>query len=283
MHDETDIKQAVRDRYASHATQGTSCCGSSTTTSRAGAASCGCGSGSSSVSEALGYDPADLAAIPEGADLGLGCGNPTALLALQEGETVLDLGSGGGIDCFIAARGVGPTGHVIGVDMTPEMIDRARRNAASGEFGNVEFRLGEIEHLPVEDGTVDAVISNCVINLVPNKAQVFSEIFRTLKPGGRMSVSDIVLLGEIPLQIRDSAEAYVSCLAGAIMRDDYLGTIEAAGFTDIEVTESRGFHLDDVVAEDLVAEFERETGATEEELERVAELFQSVKISARKP
>ena len=280
MNEETDIKQAVRERYASHATEGTSCCAPST--ARAGAASCGCGGDSLSVSEQLGYEAADLAAIPEGADLGLGCGNPLALLALREGETVLDLGSGGGIDCFVAAKRVGPTGHVIGVDMTPEMIARARKNAAAGGFDNVEFRLGEIEHLPVSDGTVDAVISNCVINLVPDKAQVFADVFRTLKSGGRMSVSDIVVLGEIPVQIRDSAEAYVSCLAGAVLRDEYLAMIEAAGFVDVDVTEARTFHLGDVVADDVVAEFQRATDATVEQLEQAAAMFQSVRVSARR-
>ena len=280
MFDETDIKEAVRDRYAGHAAEGTSCC--SPSVARAGAASC-CGPSGASVSEKLGYDAGDLAGIPEGADLGLGCGNPLARLELKEGETVVDLGSGAGIDCFLAAKRVGPTGHVIGVDMTPEMLARARRNAQEGGYGNVEFRLGEIEHLPVEDGTGDAIISNCVVNLVPNKRQVFADAFRALKPGGRFSVSDIVLLGEMPLQIRDSVEAYVSCLSGAILRDDYLKLIEEAGFVDVAVTESRSFTIGDVVADDLVQEFVRQTGATTDELQAAAALFQSVRVSARKP
>jgi len=280
MFDKTDIKEAVRDRYAGHAADATSCC--STSGTRAAAASC-CGSSGASVSGELGYEADDLAGIPEGADLGLGCGNPLAMLELKEGETVVDLGSGGGIDCFLAAKRVGATGRVIGVDMTPEMISRARRNAAGSGIGNVEFRLGEIEHLPIEDGTVDAIISNCVVNLVPNKRQVFADAFRVLKPGGRMSLSDIVLLGEVPLQIRDSVEAYVSCLSGAILRDEYLKLIEEAGFTDVAVAESRSFTVGDVVAEDLVQEFVRQTGATVDELRAAAALFQSVRVSAKKP
>lgn len=280
MFDETDIKEAVRNRYAGHAESGTSCCPSPI--KRAGAASC-CGSSAPSISQRLGYDAEDLAGIPGGADLGLGCGNPLAMLELKEGETVLDLGSGGGIDCFLAAKRVGPTGHVIGVDMTPEMIARARRSAADGAFGNVEFRLGEIEHLPVEDGTVDAIISNCVVNLVPDKRQVFADAFRVLRSGGRMSLSDIVTLGEIPLQLRESAEAYVSCLSGAILRDDYLALIREVGFTGVEVTESRSFGLDEVVSQDLVAEFARQSGATIEELQAAAAMFQSIRVRAAKP
>lgn len=280
MFDETEIKEAVRDRYAGHAQNATSCCSSSVKPTSE--ASC-CGAGAPSISEQLGYDPADLAGIPEGADLGLGCGNPLAMLELKEGETVVDLGSGGGIDCFLAAKRVGPTGHVIGVDMTPEMLARARRNAAQGGFDNVEFRLGEIEHLPVEDGSVDAIISNCVVNLVPDKRQVFADAFRVLRSGGRMSLSDIVTLGEIPLRIRESAEAYVSCLSGAILREDYVALMSEVGFTDIEVTESRSFGLDDVVSEDLVAEFARQSGATVDELQAAAAMFQSVRVRAVKP
>jgi len=234
------------------------------------------------ASDRLGYDPDDLAGLPEGADLGLGCGNPLALLELREGEAVLDLGSGAGIDCFLAGKRVGPTGHVIGVDMTPEMVARARRNADNAGYGNVEFRLGEIEHLPVADSAVDAVISNCVVNLVPNKSQVFADTFRVLKPGGRLSVSDIVLLGEVPVAIRDSAEAYVSCLSGAILRDDYVKLIEQAGFEDVTVTESRSFTIGDVVAEDLVAEFAKQTGSSMDELREAAALFQSIRVQARK-
>lgn len=229
------------------------------------------------------YEAADLAAIPAGADLGLGCGNPIAVLGLEAGETVLDLGSGGGIDCFVAARRVGPTGHVIGVDMTPEMIDRARRNAAAVGADNVEFRLGELEHLPAADASVDVVISNCVINLVPDKAAAFAEAFRVLRPGGRMSVSDIVLLGEVPHAIRDSVEAYVACLSGAIMNDEYLRLMAEAGFGDIRVTESRSFSPDAVVAEDLASEFAAEAYTDSTALEEAAARFASIRVSAVKP
>lgn len=275
--DEVDIKQAVRDRYAGHSARAESCC-----TPTKSSTCCGGNTESATIRSGLGYDAEELQSIPDGADLGLGCGNPLALLELKEGETVVDLGSGGGIDCFLAAKRVGPTGRVIGVDMTPEMIDRARRNAVSSGVTNVEFRLGEIEHLPVEDESVDAIISNCVVNLVPDKAQVFRDAFRVLRPGGRLSVSDIVVLGDIPLAIRDSAEAYVSCLAGAVRRDHYLELIEEAGFGDIQVTESKSFSIDDVAAQDLVQEFARQTGATAEELASAAALFQSVRVQARK-
>jgi SAM-dependent methyltransferase len=277
--DENDIKQAVRESYAGHAIAGTSCCAPSA----AGGSSCCCGTqDTSSVSEELGYDPDDLAELPDGADLGLGCGNPLALLDLREGETVVDLGSGGGIDCLLAAKQVGPSGRVIGVDMTPEMLARARRNAAAGGYDNVEFRLGEIEHLPVADDSVDVVISNCVVNLVPDKGQVFADVFRVLKPGGRISVSDIVLLGEVPLAIRDSVDAYVSCLAGAILRDDYLALIKEAGFVDVTVEHARSFAVRDFVSEDLIAGLAAQTGATAAELEQAAAQFQSVSVRARK-
>ena len=287
MFDPTDIKEAVRDRYAGAVKESTPCCGP--VTDDPASSGCGCGSpgvvalGSSIDASQLGYSADDLAALPEGADLGLGCGNPLAVLGLREGETVLDLGSGAGIDCFIAAKRVGPSGRVIGVDMTPEMIARARRNAAAGGYDNVEFRLGEIEHLPVADGSVDAIISNCVINLVPDKRQVFADALRALKPGGRLSVSDIVLLGEVPVTIRDSVDAYVACLSGAILRDEYLGLLDEVGFTRIEVTSETGFDLGDVIAGDLVEEFKSHTGASDAQLAAAARLFQSIRVSATKP
>ena len=287
MFDSNDIKEAVRDRYAGTATRGDSCCAPAKES--AAPSSCGCGPdgtvviGGSIDSAELGYSADDLAAIPDGADLGLGCGNPLAVLGLREGETVLDLGSGAGIDCFIAAKRVGPTGQVIGVDMTPEMIGRARRNAASGGYENVEFRLGEIEHLPVADDTVDAIISNCVINLAPDKGQVFAEAHRVLRPRGRLSISDIVLLGDVPVAIRDSVDAYVACLSGAILRDDYLGMLAEAGFADVTVTSERSFDLSDIIASDLIEEYKKHTGATNDELVAAAKQFQSIRVSAIKP
>jgi len=190
---------------------------------------------SGQTSGALGYSEAELTAVPEGADLGLGCGNPQAIAALRPGETVLDLGSGGGIDCFLAARQVGPTGKVIGVDMTPEMIDRARDGAAKAGTRNVEFRLGEIEHLPVADATVDVILSNCVINLSPDKPAVFRETLRVLKPGGRLAVSDVVATAPLPEDVRGNIELHVGCVAGAATVDELESMLTDAGFADIRI------------------------------------------------
>lgn len=198
-------------------------------------ASCGCCSPADTMAMAVGYSAEELQAIPEEARMGLGCGNPTTLASLKEGEVVLDLGAGGGIDCFLAAAAVGKAGRVIGVDMTPEMLHRARDNARNGGYDNVEFRLGEIENLPVADSTVDAVISNCVINLSPDKARVFGEAYRVLKSGGRVMVSDIVLTKELPEDVRSSLAAYAGCVAGALLKEDYLATMAGAGFKDVEI------------------------------------------------
>ncbi len=227
---EEETKKAVRESYARVAKQGNSCCGP--------VSSC-CGSTdlAHDISRQIGYTEEELRAVPEGANLGLGCGNPLALASLREGETVLDLGSGAGFDCFLAAGIVGETGRVIGVDMTPEMIEKARQNARKGDYTNVEFRLGEIENLPVADNSVDVIISNCVINLAPDKRRVFAEAFRVLKPGGRLMVSDMVVLRELPEVIRNSIEAYVGCISGAIMRDEYLRIIEAVGFQEVGILE----------------------------------------------
>ena len=224
---EEEIRKVVRESYAKIATRAGSCCGPANFAS--------CCSPQETVNEAIGYSDEELGTLPEGANLGLGCGNPIAQASLKEGEVVLDLGSGGGIDCFLAANTVGKNGRVIGVDMTPEMIEKARENGRKGGYDNVDFRLGEIENLPVADNSVDAVISNCVINLSPDKGRVFSEAYRTLKPGGRVMVSDIVLLKELPESIKSSIEAYVGCVAGASKKDDYLATIVVAGFKDVKV------------------------------------------------
>jgi len=211
---EKDIKEVVREKYGSIAATSGSCCS---------AASC-CGDDSSlvQIGRRIGYSEQDLSSVPEGANLGLGCGNPIALASLKAGETVLDLGSGAGFDCFLAARQVGREGKVIGVDMTPEMIEKATENARKISIDNVEFRLGDIEHLPVADGSIDVIISNCVINLSPNKSRVFREAFRVLKPGGRLMVSDIVLKKPLPDAIKNSIAAYIGCVAGASLREDYL-------------------------------------------------------------
>jgi arsenite methyltransferase len=232
------IRATVREAYGAVASQKQQggCCGGG------GGASC-CGpSGSSSTR--LGYSDDDVAAVPDGADLGLGCGNPQAIAALVPGERVLDLGSGGGFDAFLAARQVGPTGHVIGVDMTPEMLTRARRNAHDGGYDTVEFRLGEIENLPVADDSVDVILSNCVINLSPDKPRVFAEAFRVLKPGGRLAVSDIVAFADLPDAVRKDLALYTGCIAGASPVTEVERMLGQAGFTDIRVApkdESRTF------------------------------------------
>jgi len=207
--------------------------------------SCGCTSpgDASAVLAELGYTAEQAAAIPEGANLGLGCGNPLAHAGLVPGETVLDLGSGAGIDCFLAAREVGPSGRVIGVDMTSAMIERARANVARAGGGNVEFRLGEIEHLPVADGSVDCIISNCVVNLSPDKPQVFAEALRVLRPGGRLVVSDLVLTRPLSPGMQDNVALYVGCIAGAALKDDYLDMLRAAGFSRVEVVSEQGYAI----------------------------------------
>ncbi len=225
---EEKIKKVVRKSYAKIAKQESSCC--------APADSCCAGADlAEDISKKIGYSEEEIKAVPEGANLGLGCGNPVAIASLKEGETVLDLGSGAGFDCFLAADKVGKKGRVIGIDMTPEMIDKARENVQKGKYENVEFRLGEIENLPVADSSVDIIISNCVINLAPDKKKVFMEAFRVLRPGGRMMISDIVLLKELPDRIKSSVEAYVGCVAGAVMKDKYLEAIKEAGFKEVSI------------------------------------------------
>jgi SAM-dependent methyltransferase len=227
MSDEEDIREVVREKYGEIAEgKRSGCCGGE------------CGP---DVLLNLGYTAEQKAALPDGADLGLGCGNPLAHAAVRPGETVLDLGSGAGVDCFLAARQTGSTGRVIGVDMTPAMLARARANAARGGYANVEFRLGEIEHLPVADASVDCVISNCVVNLSPDKPRVFREARRVLKPGGRLLVSDLVLTRPLPEALRRDVALYVGCVAGAAGKDEYLAMIRDAGFTDVAVVEERAY------------------------------------------
>lgn len=222
-----EIKKIVRDGYAKIAKQGATCCPSSSC--------CDSDNLAQTISKSIGYSEEEMKAVPESANLGLGCGNPVAIASLKEGDVVLDLGSGAGFDAFLAAKRVGKNGRVIGIDMTPEMIEKATENARKGEYTNVEFRLGEIEKLPVEDNSVDVIISNCVINLSPDKESVFKEAFRALRQGGRLMVSDLVLVNDLPAVIKQSVEAYVGCLAGAIMKNDYLNYIRKAGFQDIKV------------------------------------------------
>ena len=232
--EETDIKTMVRARYAGIAVSTTSdCCAPATTSSCCGPAPT---SRLDEKARKIGYSDQDLAAVPEGANLGLGCGNPQAIAAMQPGEVVLDLGSGAGFDCFLAAQQVGPTGCIIGVDMTHEMLAKARENAAKIGATNVEFRLGELEHLPVADNTVDVAISNCVINLVPDKAQVFRETFRVLKPGGRVAVSDVVNKTALSAELKTDTALLCGCVAGAAPVDQLTGWLRDAGFVDIRIT-----------------------------------------------
>jgi arsenite methyltransferase len=234
------IRESVRKRYGEIAAQGQSGCGC--TPSACCSVSAPAPSSISSLQ--IGYSQEEVQAVPEGADLGLGCGNPQAIAALQPGETVLDLGSGAGFDCFLAARQVGSTGQVIGVDMTAEMVAKARENASEACDANVEFRLGEIEHLPVADASVDVIISNCVINLSPDKGQVLREAFRVLRPGGRLAISDIVATAPMPQEVRNDLSLYAGCMAGAATIDELEDMLEESGFQKIRIQpkdESRRF------------------------------------------
>ena len=227
-HEENEtVREAVRDRYTEVAKAGSSCC--------SGSLCCGPAGEADDISARLGYSEEDLALAPEGANLGLGCGNPQAIADLKPGEVVLDLGAGGGLDCFLAARAVGPTGRVIGVDMTPEMVSRARENASKAGYDNVEFRLGEIEHLPVADSSVDVIISNCVINLSPDKPAVFREAFRVLKPGGRLAVSDVVATAELPAAWRKDMDLLSGCISGAADIDALSQMLGNVGFGEVNI------------------------------------------------
>ncbi|MCZ7635893.1 MAG: arsenite methyltransferase [Verrucomicrobia bacterium] len=276
--DPESVHQTVRDSYGKIAGSGGSCCGPAPTC---------CGStpvASDALAKHIGYSVEELAALPEGANLGLSCGNPNALAALQPGEVVLDLGAGAGFDVFIAGRKVGPTGRAIGVDMTPEMLAKARRNTATYQqrsgLNNVEFRLGEIEHLPVSDHSVDVVISNCVVNLSPDKPQVWREIARVLKPGGRVAVSDLALLQPLPPAVAESVEALVGCVAGAVLVSDTERMVRDAGLVDVELN-ARSAYIDgmvdwqDPLYQKIVAELP--AGA------KPSDYLTSLEIKARKP
>jgi arsenite methyltransferase len=271
---EEKVKKLVRNHYAEVAKTDGSCCASS--------ASCCSPPSDEQVSKMIGYSEDEMNAVPEGANLGLGCGNPTALASLKEGERVLDLGSGGGFDCFLAARKVGARGKVIGVDMTPEMLDKARSNARKGKYTNVEFRLGEIENLPLADNSVDVVISNCVINLAPNKKRVFEEAFRVLAPKGRLMVSDIVLLKKLPVSVQKSAEAYSGCISGAEIKDKYLDLIGKAGFRDVRILQEKTYPLEFIISEPEAKEAMDSLGMTQEEAKDVANSIVSISVSAMK-
>ena len=266
---EANVRKMVREGYGKIAKQKNSGCG------------CGCGS-VTNVSEQIGYTKEELNAVPEGADLNLGCGNPVALASLKEGETVIDLGSGGGLDCFLAAKKVGPTGKVIGVDMTTEMLDRARANCKKGKYANVEFRLGEIENIPVADNTADVIISNCVINLSPNKQRVFEEAYRVLKPNGRLMISDMVLLKDIPEAIVNNVEAYIGCIAGAEKKQDYLEQIKKAGFNKVEIVKETTLPFEVLVSDATAQQVMKQLKITKKKAEEIFGSVVSIKVSATK-
>jgi arsenite methyltransferase len=274
---EEKVKKMVREGYAKIAKKEKSC--SSVQTS--------CCSNtadlSQEISRRIGYSEEEIGSVPEGANLGLGCGNPVALASLKKGQTVLDLGSGGGFDCFLAANRVGKSGRVIGVDMTPEMLDKARGNARKGKYENVEFRLGEIENLPVADDTVDVIISNCVINLSPNKKRVFEEAFRVLRPNGRLMVSDIVLLNELPDSIIKNVQAYVGCISGAEMKDKYLRLIEDAGFEQVKVIEENCFPIENMANDPTAQAIVKTSKMPAEKIKKIADSVASIKVSGIKP
>ena len=270
------IKEAVKERFGRTVKQ---------------SSSCGCSgkrSGTLSpefietASKAAGYSVDELESVPDGANLGLGCGNPVAFAAIKEGDTVLDLGSGAGVDCFLAANIVGAKGRVIGVDMTPEMVERAKENAWNGNYRNVEFRLGEIEHLPVDSSSIDTIISNCVINLAIDKLRVFQEAYRVLKPGGTLMVSDMVLLEELPEYIRNSVEAYVRCVGGAMRKEEYLKAIGQAGFEKIQVKGETRFPAELIAEQPVLKELVASLKVPMSEVQRLGTTVVSLKVSAKK-
>jgi len=268
LEDRDGVHEVVRDAYGkiAEANGVASCCGSQ-----------------AAVAHEIGYTKDDLAAVPEGANLGVGCGNPLAFADPKAGEVVLDLGSGAGFDSFLAARAVGAAGRVIGVDMTDEMLDLARENARKAGLDNVEFRKGVIEHLPVDDESVDIVISNCVINLATDKEQVFREVRRVLRPGGRMVVSDLVLEKPLPAAVAKSAEAYIGCVAGAMLRPDYIAAIERAGLREVAVVESRSYG-DILIGMQMpeLQEAAKAAGLSDEQVQDAARSVTSVKVAARR-
>ncbi|MCK5303908.1 MAG: arsenite methyltransferase [Candidatus Heimdallarchaeota archaeon] len=274
------VRKIVRDRYGKVAKNQSSCCGPTKVTAE-------------EVSKSIGYSSEELDSIPDAANMGLGCGNPTAIASLKEGEVVLDLGAGGGLDCFLAAKKVGIKGKVIGVDMTPDMIDLARDNAEKNNFENVEFRLGEIENLPVANDSVDIIISNCVINLSPEKQRVFDEAFRVLKPGGRITISDIVLLKMLPESLRNNETLLAGCVAGAELKDNYIEIIKNAGFENIEVVEKARTSTELIDSDErkgdpvLVIEGEiidiEDFGEIKEDVNAIQDSIQSITVTAIKP
>lgn len=268
-----EIRKIVRESYGKAIKQRTSCCGSTADSSCCGPIV------QEEVNTKIGYSNKDLQSAHEVANQSMGCGNPTAIASLKESEIVLDLGSGGGLDCFLAAQKVGQRGKVIGVDMTPEMIEKARENAEKSKYTNVEFRLGEIKHLPVADNSVDVIISNCVINLAPDKEKVLKEAYRVLKPGGRVAIADLSLLKKLPQSIRESIPAYIGCIGGAILLDDYKKAFASAGFKNIETTMNKIWVQ---VAPEMRKTAKKATGLSDSNLKLLSKSVVSVYFQARK-
>jgi ubiquinone/menaquinone biosynthesis C-methylase UbiE len=264
MTNDEELRRIVRKGYGK-AIKTASCCGSTESAQR------------------IGYNTEELESVPKGATVSFGCGNPVAMASLKKGETVVDLGSGGGLDCFLAASKVGENGKVIGVDMTPEMLDKARENLGKSKHKNVEFRLGEIENLPVADNTADAIISNCVINLSPNKKQVFEDAFRVLKPGGRLMISDIVLLRDLPNALKRSAKAYVNCVSGAVMKDEYLKLVRNAGFKNVEIIEENQFPVEAYINDEDSRKLMKDLDISSKNAKEIVNSIASVKVCGVKP
>ena len=266
---DTDLKATVRSAYGKIALDAAACCGDDC--------------GADEASARIGYSQSELASLPDGANLGLGCGNPVALASLREGDVVLDLGSGAGIDCFLAAQAVGPSGSVIGVDMTPEMLDRANANAVASGYANVEFRLGDLESLPVDDNSVDLVISNCVINLVPDRTQVYREALRVLKPGGRVSVSDTIQTVALPDALLDKEVAKAGCISAVVTKESYLASLSEAGFAEVRIDSEAPYPPDLGFEERLIEGLRDEQGVPEEAVRAAARSLVSIMVTAVKP
>ncbi|MEI8003063.1 MAG: arsenite methyltransferase [Methanothrix sp.] len=272
---EMEIKRAVKEGYARIAKQATSYYSSGSC--------CGCADISEEISKRMGYSEEEISAAPPESNLGLGCGNPVALASLRVGETVLDMGAGAGFDCFLASTRVGTSGKIIGVDITSEMVEKARTNARKGGYANIDFRQGDLENMPVADSYMDVVISNCVINLIPNKNMVFREAFRVLKPGGRLAVSDVVLTKELPEFVKRSSKAYIGCLAGAIMKDEYLQIIRSVGFSEVIVVAESSFPVESLLCETSGSSLIELPRISAEQQKEVADSVLSIKVSAVKP
>lgn len=234
------------------------------------------------IGKKIGYSEEELKNVPQDANLGIGCGNPTALASIKKGETILDLGSGAGFDCFLASKETGATGKVIGVDITPEMVAQAKKNAKKGNYKNVEFKVGKIENLPIENDSVDLIISNCVINLSNQKERVFEEAYRVSKPDGRIMISDIILLNDLPDYVKNSVEGHIACLAGAVRKEHYLDAISKAGFTDLRIDKQAPFPIELMLNDPIAEKIVRENNLKEEDIEKIASSIASISISAKK-